>query len=261
MTFYSATLLSRYKRFLSDVRLADNQVITAHCPNTGSMRNCVLEESRCYLSHSPNPKRKYAYTLEVVTTPDGDLAGINTARANGLVARAIDEGVITQLQGYATRLAEQKYGTENSRIDWLLRDHASDSRPCYVEVKNLTLLEEGYGQFPDAVSERGSKHLRELMALALQGTRAILVFCVSHSGVNRVKPADHIDARYGHLLRKAAANGVEILAYQAEFIFEAGVLQDIRLVRPLPVDLSPCLVKPKEIVEIGEAEIERPLVE
>ncbi|MGN0920450.1 MAG: DNA/RNA nuclease SfsA [Cellvibrio sp.] len=237
MKFYPATLLSRYKRFLSDVRLGDDQVITAHCPNTGSMRNCVAPESLCYLSHSDSRTRKYPYTIEVVTTPDGHLACINTGRANALVARAIDEGVITELQGYSVRLAEQKYGHEKSRIDWLLSGGLVDARPCYVEVKNLTLLEDGYGQFPDAVSLRGSKHLRELIALVEEGARAVLLFCVAHSGVAKVKPADHIDPIYGELLRQAAAQGVEVLAYQTQFDFEQNELVDIRLVRPVTVEL------------------------
>lgn len=236
-TYQAATLLSRYKRFLADLRLSDGSLITAHCPNTGSMRNCVAPESPCFISTSTNPARKYAHTLEVVTTPDGDWACINTARANGLVARAIDEGVITQLQGYRQRLAEQKYGVEQSRIDWLLRDHSSDPRACYVEVKNLTLKEAGVGQFPDAVSARGSKHLRELTQMHAAGQRAVLVFCVAHSGVARVQPADHIDPAYGAALRAAVAAGVEVLAYQAQFVFTGELLADVRLVRALPVQL------------------------
>lgn len=238
MKLLKGQLLRRYKRFLADIVLPSGEEITLHCPNTGSMRNCVSEYSPCWFSVSANPARKYANTLEIVTTPDGDLACINTARANGLVARAIDEGVIEELQGYRVRLAEQKYGAEKSRIDWLLTEHSTDPRNCYVEVKNLTLLEDGIGQFPDAVSDRGSKHLRELIAMRHAGARAVLVFCVNHSGINNVSPADAIDPVYGKWLREAADAGVEILAYKASFPTNIdGDIVDLALTHSLPVQL------------------------
>ncbi len=209
-----ALLLRRYKRFLADLRLPDGREITAHCPNTGSMRNCVAPESPCWYSESANLARKYACTLEWVTTPDGYLAGINTGRANDLVAQALDAGAISELAGYGIRRREQRYGQEKSRVDFLLEGHHSDSRACYLEVKNLTLMEaQGEGYFPDAVSERGSKHLRELMGVVAAGQRAVLCFCVQHTGVRQVSPADHIDAVYGQTLREALTAGVEVIAY------------------------------------------------
>lgn len=210
----SGTLIKRYKRFLADVRLDNGDEITIHCPNTGSMKNCLSEGSRCWFSRSDNPKRKYACTWEIATTPDGFLAGVNTGRPNALVREAIENGVIRELQGYQSLRGEVKYGAENSRIDLLLE---SPGERCYVEVKNVTLgMGDGLGLFPDSVSTRGSKHLRELAHIAGQGHRAVLVFCVQHTGIDKVMPADEIDPEYGRTLRAAVAAGVEVLAYRAK---------------------------------------------
>lgn len=211
-----ATLLRRYKRFLADVRLPDGSELTLHCPNTGSMKNCVLPETPCWYSVSDNPKRKYANTLEVVTTPGGHLAGINTGRANGMVRDAILNGTIKELQGYSLIRQEVRYGEEKSRIDFLLSGAVHDSRDCYIEVKSVTLMDApGQGLFPDAVSQRGSKHLRELMTMVRQGHRAVLLYCVQHSCIEWVEPADAIDPLYGKTLREAIAGGVEVYAYGA----------------------------------------------
>ena len=213
----SGKLLKRYKRFLADVQLEDGSEITLHCPNTGSMKNCLLPDSPCWYSVSDSKTRKYPQTLEVVSTPGGHLAGINTARTNELVEAALRAGVIGELQGYAILKREVVYGDEKSRIDFLLTGHPQDVRACYLEVKNVTLMEaEGQGYFPDAVSERGSKHLRELMLMVAQGHRAVLLFCVQHTGIQQVSPADHIDPAYGATLRAAIAAGVEVIAYAAQ---------------------------------------------
>src|SRR5690554_1255231 len=232
----AAELLKRYKRFMVDVRLADGHVITLHCPNTGSMRNCVLPSTPCWYSTSDNPKRKYAHTLEVVTTPGGHLAGVNTGRANSLVQLAIAAGIIEELVGYTSVRREVVYGEEKSRIDFLLEGAAHDPRPRHVEVKSVTLMEApGQGLFPDAISDRGSKHLRELMALVQQGYRAVLLFCVQHTGIEWVEPADGIEPVYGKYLREAVAMGVEVLAYQASINPTQG---DITLTRKIPVRIQ-----------------------
>ncbi len=232
-SFYPALLLRRYKRFLADVRLPGGHELTIHCPNTGSMKNCVLPESRCWFSVSESKARKYPQTLEVVTTPGGHLAGINTARTNELVEQALCNDVIAELRGYQSRKREQVYGSEKSRIDFLLTNHLQDARLCYLEVKNVTLMEaEGEGYFPDAVSERGSKHLRELMAMVEQGHRAVLLFCVQHTGIQLVRPARHIDPVYAATLQVARRAGVEVIAYAARIQPETNT---IVLDRPLPV--------------------------
>lgn len=225
-------LITRYKRFLADVKMPDGCVMTVHCPNTGSMKNCVVEGSDCWISDSSNPKRKYRHTWEVATTPCGSLAGVNTGRANKLVLEGVENGVISELSGYLSIKPEQKYGTENSRIDLLLSEHPdTGSQKCYVEVKSVTLAESGgRGYFPDSVSERGVKHLRELIAVVGDGQRAVLLFCVQHTGILTVSPADHIHPEYGEVLRRAISVGVEVYAYLAEVTDE-----EITLVRSLPV--------------------------
>lgn len=226
-------LIQRYKRFLADIELADGSVVTAHCPNTGSMKNCATPGSRVWLHDSENPKRKYPLGWELVEVVPGALACINTGRANALVREAIEQGVVSQLQGYREIRQEVKYGAENSRIDLLLQ--GGEQPDAWVEVKNVTLLEDqGWGSFPDAVTARGAKHLRELMAMVAQGQRAVMLFCVPHGGIERVRPADHIDPKYGQLLREAAQAGVEVLAYGA-----VPAPGELTLTRQLPIDLSP----------------------
>lgn len=228
-------LLRRYKRFLADVQTSDGEILTVHCPNTGSMRHCLVPESPCWYSLSDNPKRKYPHTLEIVTAQGGHRAGINTSRANHLVKEALQNGVITELAHYSTIKPEAKCGIGNSRIDFLLTDNPQDTRACFVEVKNVTLMTaKGQGYFPDAVSDRGAKHLMALTELAANGHRAVLLFCVQHHGIESVAPADEIDPNYGKLLRIAANSGVEILAYKAKLS-----VNNITLTLPLPVILTP----------------------
>jgi sugar fermentation stimulation protein A len=227
-------LIKRYKRFLADVRLDNDEVITVHCPNTGSMKNCVEENAEVWLSDSDNPKRKYRYTWEYLVTSRGHHIGVNAGKANQMVQSAIRDDLVEQLSGYATIRSEVKYGDENSRIDLLLQDFRR--RDCYVEVKSVTLLEDppsrGIGYFPDAVSARGAKHLRELIKMSQLDARSVLFFCVQHTGIKEVRPADHIDGEYSKLLRKALDSGVEVLAYKCRKSSKG-----LQLWRDLPVIL------------------------
>ena len=227
-------LLQRYKRFLADVMFDDGTEVTIHCPNTGSMKNCAEPGSRVWFSDSHNEKRKYRHTWEVVSVGGGDqqvLAGINTGLANKLVQEAVELDVVPALTGYDSIRREVKYGEEKSRIDLLLE---SEGRPpCYVEVKNVTLAHGSIASFPDAVTERGRKHLRELISVVERGQRAVLFYCVQHTGVVSLRPADEIDPKYGETLRQAAAAGVEVMAWQADMSPE-----EIVLVRELPVCLD-----------------------
>ena len=229
-----ARLIKRYKRFLADVRLDNGEVITVHCPNTGSMKNCVEENAEIWLSDSDNPKRKYRYTWEYLSTSRGNCIGVNAGKANQLVQAAIRDDLVRELAGYETIRPEVIYGDENSRIDLLLQDTKRED--CYVEVKSVTLLEEptalGIGYFPDAVSERGAKHLRELIRVSQSDARSVLFFCVQHTGIKEVRPADHIDVGYGKLLRQAMDSGVEVLAYKVRKSNKG-----FRLWRDLPVIL------------------------
>lgn len=223
----AGTLLKRYQRFLADVRLDDGTLVTAHTPNTGSMRGCAEPGSRVWLRDSGNPERKYPLSWELVRTPEGVMVGINTTLANRLVREGIETGAISELAGYGSIRQEVRYGA-NSRIDLLLQ---ADGRPdCYVEVKNVTLVEGGIAYFPDAVTSRGTKHLRELAAMVAAGHRAVIFFCVQRDDASEVRPADAIDPTYGQALRNVLAHGVEALAYGAE-----PTPTGIELDRPLPV--------------------------
>ena len=207
-------LIKRYKRFLSDVELPSGEVVVAHCPNTGSMKRCQQDNARVWLSKSTNPKRKLGYTWELVEVDGEHLACINTGLPNKLVGEAIENNVVKELLGYSGLKAEVKYGG-NSRIDWLLT--GSEGQKCYVEVKNVTLLEEdGNGYFPDAVTDRGRKHLYELAKMVEEGHRAVLFFCVSHSGIDSVSPAVHIDEKYALAFVEVLKKGVEVLAYKVD---------------------------------------------
>lgn len=206
-------LIKRYKRFLTDIILDDGSEITIHCPNTGSMRNCLYPGQSVWFSESANPKRKYPYTFEIMQSDEQHLIGINSGRANALAEEAINKGIISELNGYTSLQREVKYGEENSRIDILLT--SQDKPKCYIEIKSCTLLEAGVGYFPDAVTTRGQKHLRELIQMVQQGHRAVLLFVVQHSGISVVKPAKHIDPLYADLLKQAIKLGVEVLAYQS----------------------------------------------
>lgn len=230
-------LLRRYKRFLADVLLPDGNEVIAHCPNTGSMLGCQPADARVWLSASDNPKRKLKYTWELVETAPQEVACINTSRPNNQAREAIEQGLVPELAGYGHCRAEVRYGTEKSRIDLHLSGHPSLA-DAWVEVKNVTLCEDGRGYFPDAVTTRGQKHLRELMAQARAGERAVLFFVVNHTGISSVRPADHIDRAYGELLREADAGGVELLAYRARLAGPKGPDGDISLAESVPVILE-----------------------
>lgn len=224
MTFTSplkkATLIKRYKRFLADVVLEDGSETTMHVANTGAMTGCATPGDTVWYSTSTNSKRKYPLSWEFTEKQkSGDFICVNTARANQLAEQAILNGTISELQGYESLKREVKYGKENSKIDiFLTNGYQADA---YVEVKSVTLLEQdkdiiGQGYFPDAVTTRGQKHLRELMAIKDSGHRAVLLFAILHSGINSFKAASHIDATYAQLLEQAQQSGVEILCYKAD---------------------------------------------
>jgi len=224
-------LVRRYKRFLADIVTDAGEHLCIHCPNTGSMLNCMGEGARVWFQRNSDPKRKLPGTWELVETPQGRLACVNTARANRLVEEALLAGWIEELAGFTALKREVAYGIENSRVDFRL-DYPTG--PAFVEVKSVTL---GFGDsavaaFPDAVTTRGARHLRELAALARNGIRAVQLYCVNLSGIEAVRPAKEIDPLYAVALRDAVAAGVEVLAYGVELSPE-----EIRLSRRLPVIL------------------------
>ena len=205
-------LLKRYKRFLADIKLDNGQYITAHCPNSGSMKTCKEPGWKVLVSESNNPNRKLKYTWEMVHNGKCWI-GINTQIPNKVAREAIQNGVVPELIGYDKIQSEVKYG-KNSRIDILL---SGNKGTCYVEVKNVTLVEaDGYYKFPDAVTERGHKHLYELLEMVKTGHRAVMLYVVQRSDGTTFKPADHIDPEYASALKEVHQQGVEILVYQAD---------------------------------------------
>lgn len=222
-------LVKRYKRFLADVELADGSLITAHCPNPGSMLGLSTPQSPVWLSHSDNPKRKLAYTLELIEA-DSTLVGVNTNRPNAIVSEAIASGVITELTGYETMRREVKYG-KNSRIDILLSD--PQRRDCYVEVKNVHLMRtKGLAEFPDSVTSRGAKHLNELTAMTKAGADAVMLYPVQRGDCDRLQFAADIDPAYAAAAREAKVAGVRFLAYRCEIS-----VQEIRITVPIEISV------------------------
>ncbi|MBN6716765.1 DNA/RNA nuclease SfsA [Pseudomonas capsici] len=222
-------LLLRYKRFLADIETDSGERLTIHCPNTGSMLNCMLPGGRVWFSRSNDPKRKLPGTWEISETPQGRFACINTGRANTLVEEALRAGVISELNGFTALKREVAYGQEKSRVDFRLE---YPEGYVYVEVKSVTLGfdESNVAAFPDAVTLRGARHLRELAALAREGVRAVLLYCVNITGIDAVRPAEEIDPAYAAALREAVTAGVEVLAYGVQLTPE-----EIRIDRRLQV--------------------------
>ena len=201
----TGVLIRRYKRFLADVETPMGETLTMHCANTGAMIGCAEPGSAVWYSESANPKRKYRHTLEIVRNHEGHYIGVNTSRANALVADAIAEGLVPGIASSGPIRREVAIPGERGRFDLLVGG-------VFVEVKSVTLKLEDSGAFPDAVSVRATRHVDALARLAQSGRPAALVFCVLHGGIAQVRSADEIDAAYGAALRRAATVGVRIVA-------------------------------------------------
>jgi sugar fermentation stimulation protein A len=220
-------LIKRYKRFMADVKLRNNHVVTAHCPNSGSMKACCEPGRTVYLTRHNKPSRRLKYTWEMIDMGIS-LVGVNTIIPNRLTKAAVLAGDVPELAGYETVRSEVKYGN-NSRIDLLLE---RGEKRCFVEVKNCTLVTEGLARFPDAVTSRGLKHLVELQEQVKQGDRSVMFYLIQRMDADRFEPADPIDPAYGQELRKAVQNGVEVFVYDV-----ALDLEGIRLNRAVPFQL------------------------
>lgn len=211
-------LVRRYKRFLADVEVAGLGVVTMHCANTGAMTGCDTPGSRVWFSTSSRPERKYAHTLEIVETAAGDRIGVNTMRANAVVAEALVAGRIVELMAERVRrevqVPDAPAGARHARLDFGLYRTGTDEKPStYVEVKSVTLARGCLGAFPDAVSERARRHVEALARCVSIGYRGVLLYCAPHTRIRRVTPADDIDPEYGRALRRAIDAGVEVIAY------------------------------------------------
>ncbi|MCL7486894.1 MAG: DNA/RNA nuclease SfsA [Desulfobulbaceae bacterium] len=218
-------LVKRYQRFLADIRLLDHTTVTVHCPNSGAMKGCSTPGSEVVISRSPNPKRKYPWTLEMVRE-NNCWIGVNTSLTNKLVREGLESGIIDDFGPIDTIQAEVKVA-DKSRLDFLV--HAGGSK-WYIEVKNCSLVENGVALFPDAVTSRGTRHLRELERLRLEGVDTAVIFCVQRADAARFMPARSIDPEYADTLYRVHDNGVRALAYLADVSPDG-----VTIVRKIPV--------------------------
>lgn len=244
------TLLARRVRFFADVKLASGDLITAMCANTGSMKSCCEIGRPVVISDSQSETRKIKHTWELIDMGEG-WVNVNTSVPNWAVERFVALGAIPELAGFAHRRREVKYGTEGrSRIDLLLsaKPYEPPEKPkvkpkkpptppvragdMYVEVKNTSMRAGQHSLFPDSVTERGQKHLRELMDVVKKGGRAAMFYFVGRTDTQAFRPADEIDKEYGRLFRKAVKAGVEVLPYRVKFTPGA-----IELGEKLPLDI------------------------
>ncbi len=208
--------LKRYKRFFVDVQLKDGTVVTAHTNNTGSMKSLLGPGNSVWLEHHDDPKRKLKYTLHLIEVAQHALVCVNTQLPNRLVFEAIQDQKIPEFQKYDLLKKEVKYGEQRSRIDIYLEQNQV---PVFIEIKNVTLAEENLprvAQFPDASTERGRKHLRELALEAEKGHRAVMLYLVNRTDCDSFRLADHIDLPYVQAYEEAVQQGLEVLVYQSD---------------------------------------------
>ncbi len=221
----SGILVKRYKRFLADIALENGKTLTVHCPNSGSMLGCSDAGSPVIISKSDNPKRKYAWTLEMVQKK-GIWIGVNTGLTNKLVHEALKNGIITDFGEILTIRPEIKVSA-GSRLDFLLETKQGRT---YLEVKNCSMAENNIALFPDAITVRGTKHLHELDRLRREGFKTAVLFCVQRADADRFAAATGIDPVYAETLRDVHGRGVKALAYQADVQPD-----EIRITTRLPV--------------------------
>ena len=221
-------LVKRYKRFLADIELPDGKMITAHCPNSGSMKSCSEPGRPVYISSHNNPKRKLKYTWELIEMPTS-LVGTNTLVPNRLVFKSLEAEILPSLSGYST-VRKEAVVNAHCRLDFLLENEKKEK--CWVEVKNCTLVEDGKARFPDAVTQRGLKHLVEMKKLLKKGDRCVMFYLIQRMDAKVFSPADLIDPVYGKALREARRQGLEILVYDVQID-----LSMIRLNMKIPYEL------------------------
>ncbi len=215
-------LLRRYKRFFADIRLANQHIITAHCPNTGSLRTCCEEGARVWVSKANNPKRKLAYTWEAVLS-QGCMTGVHPRLANPLVEEALAAQKIHSLRPWPRWRREVAY-PDGGRADFLL-EGADGKPPCYVEVKSVSMRLDGIATFPDSVSARGTRHMEQLASLSKAGLKAVVFFVIQRTDCVTFRPADEIDPHYGKSLRNAIDSGVQVMAWCVQISTQALVLK------------------------------------
>ena len=219
-------LISRYKRFLSDIRLDTGETITAHVANPGAMLGLKAPGTEVLVSRSNNPKRKLPFSWEMALI-NQNWVGVNTSRPNHLVEEAIVKGTISELAGYQNMRREVPYGG-NSRVDFLLEKGSGD---CFLEVKNCHLMREpGLAEFPDSVTKRGTKHLEELSILSRQGIRSVVIIVVQRQDCTQFGVASDIDPNFSKAWTKAIGDGVETICYSCALSHN-----EIIIDKPIPI--------------------------
>ena len=209
-----ARLLRRYKRFLADIELEDGQQVTAHCPNPGSMLGLTEVGQKIWVEPNDDPRKKLKYGWRLVELEAGHFVGIDTGKANSIVREALVEKSIPSLDSYDRLRAEVKYG-QNSRIDFLL-SHA-DGSDCYVEVKSVTLQrQDGLAEFPDSVTQRGTKHLNELSTMCAKGHKAVMLYLIQRTDCVHFAAASDIDPIYANALDVVVGSGVEVICLSTQ---------------------------------------------
>ena len=209
----SGVFIKRYKRFFVDVKIKD-KIVTAHCPNTGSMMGLLHKGNKVWLTKSLNPKRKLKYTLQIIKNKKIKV-GINTHLTNKIVLKSLEDNYIKDFKNIDSIQQEVKFG-ENTRFDFLL---LKGNKKIFVEVKNVTLSrQKSIAEFPDAVTTRGLKHIEELLKAKDKGFLIYLLFIIQRDDCNKFNLAKDIDPEYCELLIKSVKKNLKILCYDCKFL-------------------------------------------
>ena len=211
-TLISGLLIKRYKRFFVDIKV-ENKIVTAHCPNTGSMMGLLKKDNKVWLTKSDNPKRKLKYTLQIIEDQSSKV-GINTHNTNKIVLDGLNNSIIEKFRNLETIKSEVNFGS-NTRFDFLISEKKKRS---FIEVKNVTLSrKKGVAEFPDAVTSRGLKHIEELIKAGQKGYEIYLLYVIQRDDCDKFELAKDIDPKYCELLIKAVKKNLNILCYDCKF--------------------------------------------
>ena len=210
-TLISGELIKRYKRFFVDVKI-NNEVITAHCPNTGSMMGLLDNGNKVWLSKTDQPNRKLKYTLQIIESQKSKV-GVNTHLTNKIVLESLKNNLVNKFKNYKNIQKEVKFGND-TRFDFLI---SKNKKKTFIEVKNVTLSrKKGIAEFPDSVTTRGLKHINELLKAGSNGYTIYLFFVIQRDDCNKFKIASDIDAEYGKVITKAVKKNLNILCYDCK---------------------------------------------
>ena len=208
----SGLLIKRYKRFFVDIKIK-NEIITAHCPNTGSMYGLLNKGNKVWVSKSDKPNRKLKYTLEIIEN-DKSMVGINTHSANKIVADALQNNLIKEFNDISEIKPETKFGT-NTRFDFLI---INKDEKVFIEVKNVTLSrKKTIAEFPDAVTTRGLKHINQLVEASKKKYKIFILYLIQRDDCKKFTIANDIDPNYAKALIKAVKNKLKIICYDCKF--------------------------------------------